>query len=312
MERSEDPGPVHRETPLERSRRSRERPRVTAIILTVDQRGTTLRCLDSLARSGASSLSVVLLDNGSSDGTVEAVRREHPDVHVIRSERNLGASAGRNAAAEEAVRVFDPGYLLFLDNDTEARPGFLEALLEPLEEDPSLGQTAPKLVLQSDPSRIDMAGGARIVWWRGDTTGRGRGEPDRGQYDEPESCVAGGCTLVRTGAFRSVGGFDTVFDPYGYEDMDLSLRLQDEGWGSLYVPEAELLHANTQTFESGRYTLRYAVRKARNWLVFLFRHAPPASRLAFLVAGLPWLVLRRAVRAVAPGPGPGPVDGSGA
>lgn len=263
------------------------------MILTVDQSEDTLRCLASLEAAGAESLEIVVLDNGSTDDTTAVLRRKHPGVRVIRSERNLGASAGRNVAADEAVRLFAPEYLLFLDNDTEVRPGFLVALLAPLEADASLVQTAPKLLLRSDPSRIDMAGGADIVWWRGETTGRGRGELDRGQYDAPGPCVAGGCTLVRTEAFLSIGGFDPVFDPYGYEDMDLSLRLQAGGRGCLYVPGAEILHANTQTFEGGRYTPRYGLRKARNWLVFLFRHAPPASRLAFLVAGVPWLVLRR-------------------
>lgn len=274
--------------------------RVAAIILTLNQRQVTLRCLDSLARSGARALTVVVLDNGSDDGTAAAVRREHPDVRVIRYERNLGAAAGRNAAAAVAMEELDPEFLLFLDNDTEVRPGFLEALLEPLEADPALGQSAPKLLLQSDPSRIDMAGGARITWWRGETTGRGRGAPDGGQYDEPGTCVAGGCTLVRTEAFRSVGGFDPVFDPYGYEDMDFSLRLKAQGRECVYAPRAEILHANTQTFEGGRYTARYAARKARNWLIFLFRHAPPSSRLAFLVAGMPWLVLRRIVKGLIP------------
>jgi GT2 family glycosyltransferase len=274
--------------------------RVAAIILTLNQREATLRCLDSLARSGATALAVILFDNGSADGTAAAVRREHPGVRVIRSEHNLGAAAGRNEAAAAAIEQLDPEFLLFLDNDTEVRTGFLEALLEPLETDPALGQSAPKLLLRADPSRIDMAGGARIAWWRGETTGRGRGEPDVGQYDEPGTCVAGGCTLVRTEAFQSVGGFDTVFDPYGYEDMDFSLRLAAQGRGCVYAPRAVILHANTQTYEGGRYTARYAARKARNWLIFLFRHAPPVSRLAFLVAGVPWLVLRRLVKGLAP------------
>lgn len=273
--------------------------RVAAVILTVNQREDTLRCLRSLERSDADGLGIVVLDNGSNDGTADAIEREYPKVVVIRSSQNLGASAGRNRAAEAAIHHFAPEYLLFLDNDTEVRPGFLAPLLAPLEADGSLGQTAPKLLLRSDPTRIDMAGGAEIVWWRGDTTGRGRDELDRGQFDEPGPCVAGGCTLVRTTDFLAIGGFDPVFDPYGYEDMDLSLRLRARGRGCRYVPDAEILHANTQTFERGRYTPRYALRKARNWMVFLFRHAPLGDRFAFLVVGIPFLVARRIGRVLA-------------
>lgn len=273
--------------------------RVAAVILTVNQREDTQQCLSSLERSDADDLGIVVLDNGSDDDTVETIEREHPKVVVIRSRRNLGASAGRNRAAEAAIHHFAPEYLLFLDNDTEVRSGFLAALLAPLEADASLGQTAPKLLLRSDPTRIDMAGGAEIVWWRGDTTGRGRDEPDHGQFDEPGPCVAGGCMLVRTTDFMAIGGFDPVFDPYGYEDMDLSLRLRARGRGCRYVPDAEILHANTQTFERGRYTPRYALRKARNWMVFLFRHAPLEDRIAFLVAGIPFLIVRRIGRVLA-------------
>lgn len=267
--------------------------RVAAVILTVDQCADTLRCLDSLARSGAESFAVVVLDNGSRDDTADVLRRRHPEAAVLRSEKNLGASGGRNRAADEAIRRYDPEYLLFLDNDTEVRPGFLAPLVAPLDADIALAQTAPKLLLRSDPDRLDMAGGAEIAWWRGETMGRGRGEVDRGQYDEPADCVAGGCMLVRASAFREVGGFDPVFDPYGYEDMDFSLRLLERGYGCRYAPESVVLHENTQTFERGRYTARYGARKAKNWLVFLFRHAPVGARIGFFVAGVPWLALRR-------------------
>jgi GT2 family glycosyltransferase len=267
------------------------------VLLTWNQKRATLNCLESLSRAGGPRSGVVVWDNGSEDGTADAVAETWPTVRIVRSPRNLGAAAGRNAAAEEAVRAFDPPYLLFLDNDTEVRPGFLEALVAPLESDPSLGQTAPKLLRLSDPSRLDMAGGARIVWWKGETAGRGWGEPDLGQYDAAGPCVAGGCTLVRTDAFRAVGGFDTIFDPYGYEDMDFSLRLREQGYGCLYIPAAEVLHAGSQSFERGRYTARYALRKAANWMVFLFRHGPPSSRLAFLLMGVPWLALRALARA---------------
>jgi hypothetical protein len=227
---------------------------------------------------------------------VDAVRETFPEVLVHHHDGNLGVASGRNAAATLALRTLDPSYLLFLDNDTVVTPGFLDALLVPLDRDAGIGQTVPKIMLLKDPRRLDAAGGARVVFWRGDTSSIGHGEIDRGQYDVARKCIAGGCTLVRADVFRQLGGFDPLFDPYGPEDLDFSLRVYQAGYYALYVPGAVIFHDPTQTFEAGVYSETYARHKTRHWFLFMRRHASLMEQLGFIGLGIPFLVLRAMIR----------------
>jgi GT2 family glycosyltransferase len=270
---------------------------IAVIVLTVDQRESTLRCLQTILEQDAPSFRVVLWDNGSRDGTVEAVREAHPEVLVHAHPENLGVASGRNAAAALAIEHLAPEYLLFLDNDMEVAPGFIRGLLAPLETDPTVGQTQAKLRFLDDRERLNDGGGCRISFWRGSTHPVGCGEIDRGQYDQPAPCIAcGGAMMTRTSVFQELGGFDPAFGPVGPEDLDYSLRLQKAGYRALYAPQAMAYHAVSHTFGGGRYTEAYARHKARNWFHFMLRHAPVHQKLVFLFVSAPVLALRLLVR----------------
>ena len=274
------------------------RHRLAAVVLTWNQCDTTLRFLESVAPArGASDLGVLVFDQGSEDGTEAAIRERFPGVEIHRNATNLGVASGRNAGAEVATRLFDPEYLLFLDNDLVLGEGFFDALVAPLDADPGLGQTQAKLRFLNDPERLNDGGGCSIRWWLGETIPVGFGELDRGQRDTPAPCIScGGAMAVRRRVFEEVGGFDSVFDPVGPEDLDFSLRLQAAGHGALYTPSAVALHEVSHSFGGGEYTEDYAKYKARNWLVFMLRHARLHQKLAFFLAGAPWLVLRAVAR----------------
>ncbi len=99
-------------------------------MLTLNQRDTTLRALASLMPQVDAGMRVLVWDNGSSDGTIAAIRREFPGVVTHHHPENLGVASGRNAGARLAFELFRPEYLLFLDNDLVLRPGFVAALLD--------------------------------------------------------------------------------------------------------------------------------------------------------------------------------------
>lgn len=270
---------------------------VAALVLTLDQREMTLRCLETLVDQEGPELAIVVWDNGSVDGTADAVAQRFPTVLVHHHPRNLGVASGRNAAARLAMDRFAPPFLLFLDNDMELEPGFVRALHEAFATRPELGQTQAKLRYLGDRERINDGGGCRISFWRARTEPVGIGELDRGQYDRVTPCVScGGAMMTRSEVFKELGGFDSGFDPVGPEDLDYSLRLQNAGHDALYVPRAVAYHAVTHTFGGGRYSEAYARHKARNWLRFLARHAPWHQKVAFFVVSAPLLALRVAVR----------------
>lgn len=270
---------------------------VAVIMLTLNQRDTTLRALDSLAPEERTNAHVLVWDNASTDGTVNAVRQRFPDVHVHWSDTNLGVASGRNAAAALAMERFHPTHLLFLDNDLVLTPGFITALLGAFSADSRVGQAQAKLRSLQEPWRINDGGGCQISFWRGRTRPVGFNQVDRGQFDTPAPCVScGGAMLVRADVFRELGGFDTIFDPFGPEDLDFSLRLQRRGYKAVYIPRAMAYHQVSHTFEGGRYSGAYARVKAQHWLRFLRRHGSFWQQLGFALAGAPLIVTRMAFR----------------
>ena len=273
--------------------------RVAIVILSLNQRDKTLKCLESLLETALSSTDIFVWDNGSNDGTAEAVQKQFPMVITRRHPHNLGVASGRNAAAKLANEMIAPTHLLFLDNDMTVEAGFVDELLRPFQSDTEnrIGQCQAKLRLMHDPQRLNDGGGCKIQFWLGRTSPIGYGEIDRGQYDKVKSCVAcGGAMMVRSDVFNEMGGFDTCFDPFGPEDLDFSIRLQKAGYEALYVPKAVAYHEVSQTFGEGEYTEEYAEYRSRHWFTFMRRHANFLQKLSFVLIGVPIIASRILIR----------------
>jgi GT2 family glycosyltransferase len=269
---------------------------ITVLILTINQRERTLNCLASLLANQEAPFNVLVWDNGSHDGTPAAIRSAFPHIHVHEHPTNFGVASGRNAAAELALKEFQPTYLLFLDNDILVEPGFVQSLYQPFIQDRSVGQTQAKLRFMHDRQRLNDGGGARINFLRWKITPVGYGEVDLGQHDHIKQCIScGGAMMVRTDVFLQLGGFDPSFDPFGPEDLDFSLRLQEAGYKALYVPQAVGYHRVSHTFGEG-YTEDYARHKIRHWRLFMQRHASLSQKIGFYMVGAPFLVLHVLIR----------------
>ena len=269
---------------------------VAVIALTHNQRDLTLSFLASLFASDPGPVRVLVWDNGSSDGTVEAVRERFPDVLVHRSDENLGVASGRNAGAALAMDTWSPDFLLFLDNDLELEPEFVTELEAVLRDRPNVGQVQAKLRFMHDRTLINDGGGCRINFLTGDTVPVGIHEVDEGQHDRVKACIScGGAMMVRAELFEALGGFDSTFDPFGPEDLDFSLRLQEAGFEALFIPTAVAYHIVSHTYGSG-YSAEYARHKARHWVTFLNRHGTWYQKVGFYVLGAPYVVARLLVR----------------
>jgi GT2 family glycosyltransferase len=270
--------------------------KIAVIILTLNQCPQTLQCLAALYDSSPVKYQLLVWDNGSQDGRAAAVRQAFPEVLVHEHPSNLGVASGRNAAAGLAIEKLQADYLLFLDNDILVEPGFVEALYRPLADSPKVGQTQAKLRFMHDRERLNDGGGARINFLAWQVTPVGYGELDRGQHDSVRRCIScGGAMMVRADLFQALGGFDPLFDPFGPEDLDFSLRLQQACYLALYVPQAVGYHAVSHTFGKG-YTETYARHKSRHWLAFMRRHATWPQKVGFFTLGAPYLFLRLLLR----------------
>jgi GT2 family glycosyltransferase len=275
---------------------------VALIILTLNQREATLRCLQSVMRLTGIPVRVLLWDNGSADGTTEAVRAQYPDVLVLRSESNLGVAGGRNAAAEAAIERWHPKHLFFMDNDMEIDPQCIRELAAAMQADPLIAQATGKIRILGREAELYGAGGCVLDFRHGKTGHVAHGEHDDGRFDRPGPCLpSGGCMMIRTEVFQALRGFDTIFNPYGPEDLDIGLRAREAGYSAVYVPSAVVFHEATpgHTGGGGMHSWKYVRRKARHWLILLHRHATLREQAYFYFIGGPALALFVAWRRVA-------------
>jgi GT2 family glycosyltransferase len=258
-------------------------PRVAVLIVTRNRRRDLLESLDAVAALDhpADRLEVLVLDNGSEDGTLEAVRAWQvarggrlPRLECVRSSENLGAAAARNRLAARASAASDLYFVL--DDDALPEPVFLSRMVAAFADDPALGVVGGRIVAFDDPAR-DLAG-AGFIDWR------------LGRFRESRAAVATDCdfvitcaTVMRPAAFRAADGFDEDYFVY-HEDVDFCVRVARQGFRVRYEPAARARHkvppGKTRTPERLYYLLR-------NKYLFLHKHLPPRRHpLAWLASGL--------------------------
>jgi len=255
---------------------------VAIIVLTIDQKKVTLRCLESLSKINYTNYQIVLVDNGSKDGTSEAVAESFPKVMILKHGTNRGAARGRNTGIRYAAKRFAFDYILIIDNDTVQEPEFLTELVVACEGDPSVGLAYPKISYLDKPSIIQYAGDLRFNFYIGRHKYRSYNQVDRGQFEEICFSMLGtGVMLIKKHIFDEIRGFDEIFDPYGFEDIDFGLRATQHGYRVLYVPRARVLHEGSRTPSKGKYNAQYAALKGRNLKIFVNRHANRLQRIVF-------------------------------
>lgn len=226
-------------------------------------------CLTSIFSQEYSPFEIVLVDNGSTDGSVEFLKEKFPSVKIIKNDKNLGFAEANN----QGIDASRGDFILTLNNDTELHAGFLSELMSSaIDSEGSTGMWAPKILSLSDRNVIDSVGGL-LIYRDGLAKGRGRLEKDRGQYDSagevlfPSACAA----LYRKKLLEEVGGFDADFFAY-CEDTDLGLRARLAGWKAASVPRAVVYHYYSGT--GGRYTPFKACLVERNRLWVAIKNFP--------------------------------------
>jgi GT2 family glycosyltransferase len=194
-------------------------------------------CLEALAAQTVRELEVLVVDNGSTDGSRALLAARFPWAQVIVLPQNRGFSAAVNAGIARACG----DVIALLNNDTRADPRWVEGLARALAERPEVGFCASKMLSMAEPGRLDNAG----IDYRVDGCAltRGAREPDGAAWNAPREVfgACAGAAAYRRALLEDVGPFDERFFAY-YEDVDLSFRAQLRGWRCLYVPDAVVLH----------------------------------------------------------------------
>lgn len=248
-------------------------PGVAAIVLSWNGRERTLACLRSLERVTHRPFSVVVVDNGSEDGSADAVAAEHPDVRLVRLPENLGFAGGMNVGARTAFAEGADAVVL-LNNDMEVEPGFVEPLVQALRTDPATAAACAQILLAGEPARVWYAGAAfdprRGHQGRNVRHGKPPLPPTAPPYATDRAC--GGAMLFTAATYRRIGLFDEALFAYA-EDTDWSLRARRAGMHSVVVPASVVHHAVSASSggESSPNTIYYDLR---NSLVVAERWAP--------------------------------------
>ncbi len=235
-------------------------PKVSIVIVNWNGRRFLEICLPSVLAQTYPNFDVTVVDNGSSDGSLDLIRAGFPTVRVIANQRNLGFSAGNNAG----IRGSDGAYVATLNNDVRADPDWLAEAVDALNSDVAVGMVACKMLFYDRPNLINSTGisidCAAIAW---DRLG--------GHADDAHDCrrveifgPSAGAALYRRDMLEDVGLFDEDFFMY-LEDVDLAWRARLSGWKCVFVPTARVLHVHSGSSVEGSAFKNYHLGRNKVW-----------------------------------------------
>jgi len=244
-------------------------PCVSVIVVNWNGKNCLGECLESLCNQSFLDFEIIVVDNGSTDGSIEIVRSRFPECRIILNPSNYGFAKGNNQGINEAKGK----YIALLNNDAQADRHWLEELVKAAEDNSRVGMLASKIYLHGRGKVIDNVG--HLIYRDGLNRGRGRLEVDHGQFDQKEEVLfpSGCAAFYRRDMLEEIGLFDEDFFAYG-DDTDLGLKGRLAGWKCLYVPTAVVFHRYSQS--SGSYSpfKAFYVERNRFWIAVKYFPLP--------------------------------------
>ncbi|MCL4415082.1 MAG: glycosyltransferase family 2 protein [Actinobacteria bacterium] len=251
--------------------------KVSVIIPTYNSWNTLKSCIASVQNQSFKPGEIIVVNNGSTDGTSKKVKKNFPAIKLIDLKTNTGVTGGRNTGIEEANLTSD--YLFFFDHDMVAEKNMLSELVKVAESSGKIGIVTPKIYYWGKKKIIWSAGTAINLW-----TGRiiFRGGEDKGQYEEVEEVqVAPAAILVKHGLLSKIHSFDDCYFAV-YEDTDFCFRAREKGFKTYYAPKALAYHklswdpkddverVLSRAYWVGRNRVIFMRRFGKNFFVFSF------------------------------------------
>jgi len=248
-------------------------PKVTIIILNWNGMEDTIECLESLKNITYPNYETLVVDNGSTDGSVECIRERYPDIEILENKDNLGFAEGNNVA----LRLLgDRGtkYCLLLNNDTVVDPYFLSELVDIIENDKKIGIVGPTVYYYDDVERIQSAGG-KVCWNKGTA-------PHHTNNNEIKDVdyIMGCALLAKCELIGNIGYLNANYFAY-WEEVDWCVRARKAGYRIVHVPASKIWHkGGASTKKTNGF---YEYHMTRNMFWFMKQHAIPKQYILFQI-----------------------------
>lgn len=260
--------------------------KVAVVVLNWNGYDDTVQCIRSLQEVSYSGLEIIIVDNGSTDGSASELSKLFPDVTIVRLPTNLGYAGGNNAGIQKALEE-GADFILVLNNDVVVEREFLKPLLDVLEKENSVGVVTPKVYYFDRPDTIYSAGGTYsrfLCSGVGNNNGMVERDHNRRKDRVQDVSFAPGCALmIRREVLEKVGAFDEKFFMY-FEDLEFSQRVR-EHFRIVFTPHSRIFHKVGAGIRWSLYTPLYLYYYTRNRLWFI-RQRPVLYRLYVLLFSL--------------------------
>lgn len=253
-------------------------PLVSFITVNYNQSKVTCELLESLRSCTYPAFEVIVVDNGSPSDNPDIITEKYPETILIKTGKNLGFAGGNNAA----LSVAKGKYLLFINNDTEVEPGFLQPMVELLEGNPEIGMVSPRIQFFHTPGVLQFAGFTPFSKITLRNFAIGFGQKDVGQYlDVRETAsIFGAVMLVPRKVLDEVGPMDDIYFLY-YEEHDWAARIKKAGYKIFYDGRSLVLHKESiSTVKESPFQIYYL---HRGRVLFLRRNIFGISKLLSLL-----------------------------
>lgn len=247
-------------------------PRVFIIILNWNGKENTEECLQSVQKADYPNYEIVVVDNGSTDGSVGVLRKNHPGLTIIENPRNLGYAGGNNRGIAYCLER-NADYVLILNNDTVVDPSFLTALIRTAQDHPEAGILGPKIYYYQEPNRIWSAGNEWLPDQADFVSPGYRIIDDGTQWQEVRQVgyVIGCALLVKAEAIKRIGLLEPKYFNC-WEETEWCFRARKLGYQCLFVPHAKIWHKVSASFNGQGHSPHYLYFYYRNQLLWIERN----------------------------------------
>jgi len=248
-----------------------QNPLVVSVILNTNRCEDTLALLESLGASDYPNHRILVLDNASTDGSVQAIRDQHAQVNIIELQENLGYAGNNNVGIHSALEL-GADWIFVLNEDTLLAPDCISLLVAAGEASPGVGILGPMVYHHNEPQVIQSAGGRLGEDWQ--AWHLGQNELDRGQFPRQHEVdwISGCAILVKRSVIEQIGMLDARFFYY-FEETEWCVRARKASWKVVHLPEARLWHKGVQrNYQPSPNVTYYATR---NRFLMLAKHDAP-------------------------------------